>query len=159
MICLKIDWKKLLICLAVPLAVGGLSALLTREGMQKLSALNQPPLSPPGWVFTVVWTVLFTLMGVACYLAVSARGSKRAVQRALYAYGAQLAANFLWSIVYFNLEWRLFAFFWLLLLWALIFITQRRFSRLSKPAGLLLLPYLAWVAFAGYLNLGVALLN
>ena len=156
---MNIVWKKLLPCLALPLAVGGLSAFLVRGGMGDYSALTLPPLSPPGWLFPMVWTVLFLLMGTASYLASVSRGPKRPVQRALRLYAMQLAVNFLWPILFFGLRRYLLSFFWLFLLWLLIIRMMFLFFRLSRPAGLLLLPYLLWVTFAGYLNLGVYLLN
>ena len=156
MIILKIQWKKLIVCLAIPLAVGGLSALLTRSGMESFETINKPPLSPPGWLFPVVWTILFVLMGIASYLvAVSDKPSRTA----LTVYGVQLFFNFLWSILFFNLSQYLFAFVWLVILWILILITTVLFYRISKPAGYLMLPYLLWVAFAGYLNFAIYLLN
>lgn len=156
---MKIRVKPLIISLAIPLAVGGLSALLTRNSMEAFQNLNQPPLSPPGWLFPVVWTVLYLLMGLASYLVYVNGRNRRMVQNALFVYGVQLFFNFLWSIIFFNQERYLFAFFWLLALWVLILITLILFYRIHKPAGLLLIPYLLWVTFAGYLNLGVALLN
>ncbi len=156
---MTIQWKKLLICLGIPLGVGGLSALLTAGAMEDFAALKQPPLSPPGWLFPVVWTVLFLLMGLASYLVVTSDGSHRLINRALSVYGAQLAVNFFWSILFFNLKAYLLAFLWLLLLWVLIAVTLRRFGLLRPAAGWLLVPYLAWVTFAGYLNLGIYLLN
>ncbi len=155
---MKIDWKKLAICVAIPLLVGGLSALLTRNSMEAFGALNQPPLSPPGWLFPVVWTILYILMGVASYLVVTARRS-RMTNPALTAYGTQLFFNFFWSIIFFNWQQYLFAFIWLLVLWVLILVTLLRFYRIDKRAGYLLIPYLLWVTFAGYLNLGIYLLN
>ena len=153
---MKIQWKKLIISIALPLAVGGVSALLTRKGMQDFASVPQPPLSPPAWLFPVVWTVLYILMGVACYLVwVSPQRDKNA----LFAYGIQLFFNFCWSLLFFGAKNYLFAFFWLLLLWAAILWTLVLFYRTRKPAGHLLIPYLVWVAFAGYLNLGVYLLN
>ena len=147
--------KKLLVCLAIPLAVGGLSALLS-GGMADYSLLNQPPLSPPGWVFPIVWTVLYLVMGYASYRIATADGDRK---RALRLYGAQLAVNFLWPLVFFGLSWYLTAFFVLLLLWALILLTQREFARIDPKAADLLIPYLLWVTFAGYLNFGTFLLN
>lgn len=156
---MKIRVKPLIISLLIPLAVGGLSALLTRNSMEAFGALNQPPLSPPGWLFPVVWTVLYLLMGFASYLVFVNGRNRRKVQNALFVYGVQLFFNFLWSIIFFNQERYFFAFFWLLALWVLILITLILFYRIHKPAGLLLIPYLLWVTFAGYLNLGIALLN
>lgn len=156
---MKIRVKPLIISLLIPLAVGGLSALLTRNSMEAFGALNQPPLSPPGWLFPVVWTVLYLLMGFASYLVFVNGRNRRKVQNALFVYGVQLFFNFLWSIIFFNQERYFFAFFWLLALWVLILITLVLFYRIHKPAGLLFIPYLVWVTFAGYLNLGIALLN
>ncbi|MDE7219938.1 MAG: tryptophan-rich sensory protein [Oscillospiraceae bacterium] len=151
--------KRLLLCLAIPLAVGGLSAFFTRNGMERFAALEKPPLTPPGWLFPVVWTILFLLMGAASYLASNSGGNRPAVGGALALYALQLAFNFMWPVIFFNLGWYLFAFCWLVVLWLLILAETVRFYRLSHTAGYLMLPYLIWVAFAGYLNLGVYLLN
>lgn len=156
---MKIHWKRLLLCLAIPLAVGGLSAWLTSGEMKHFEALNQPPLSPPSWLFPVVWTILFILMGIASYLVLEANAPREKQQSALLAYGAQLIVNFFWSLIFFNAKSYLFAFVWLLLLWALILLTISRFAGIRPAAGWLLVPYLAWVTFAGYLNFGVFLLN
>ena len=156
---MKIDKKRLIICLAIPLVVGGAAGLLTMNSMEAFEALNQPPLSPPGWLFPVVWTVLYVLMGIASYLVSVSDAPHEEKARALWTYGIQLAFNFLWPIAFFNLKWYLFAFLWLVILWILILITALRFGRIRKPAGYLLVPYLLWVAFAGYLNLGIYLLN
>ncbi len=156
---MKIDWKKLLICLGIPLAVGALSALISRGGMMDYGTLIQPPLSPPGWLFPVVWTVLYLLMGYASYLVLTSGVDSGQIRRALALYGAQLLLNFLWSPVFFGLQWRLVAFFVLIALWVLIYLTIRAFSKIDERAGDLLLPYLLWVTFAGYLNLGVYFLN
>ena len=156
---MKIDKKRLIICLAIPLVVGGAAGLLTMNSMEAFEALNQPPLSPPGWLFPVVWTVLYVLMGIASYLVSVSDAPQEEKARALWTYGIQLAFNFLWPIAFFNLKWYLFAVLWLVILWILILITALRFGRIRKPAGYLLVPYLLWVAFAGYLNLGIYLLN
>lgn len=156
---MKKGWKPLLACLAVPLAVGGLSGWLTRESTKAFAVLNKPPLSPPGWLFPVVWTALFLMMGLASYLALTSGGPEGDVRAGLRLYAAQLAVNFFWSTLFFTLSLYLAAFFWLVLLWALVWLTARAFGRLSRTAALLLAPYLLWIAFAGYLNLGVWLLN
>lgn len=155
---MKTNIKKLLICLAIPLAVGGLSALIS-GGMSDYQTLNQPPLSPPGWLFPIVWTILYLLMGYASYRVLVSGKDETQIRRALLVYGAQLVLNFLWSPLFFGLQWRLTAFFLLLALWLLILLTIRLFSQIDERAGDLLLPYILWVTFAGYLNLGVFLLN
>ncbi len=156
---MKIRWKTFIICLAIPLASGGVSAWLSMDGMQAFSSLNQPPLTPPPWVFGVVWTILYLLMGLASYFIVTAGGHRTQTNSALAVYGLQLAVNFFWSIIFFNWGAYLFAFVWLILLWVLILITLRRFAVIRPLAGWLLVPYLVWVTLAGYLNLGVYLLN
>lgn len=156
MIILKIQWKGLIVCIIIPLAVGGISAFLTRNSMQAFETMNKPPLAPPAWVFPVVWTILFILMGIASYLVVVSGKPNRA---ALTVYGLQLFFNFLWSIIFFNFEQYLLAFIWLVALWLLILATTILFYRISKPAGYLMIPYLLWVSFAGYLNYAIYLLN
>lgn len=156
---MKFKWKTLLVCIAIPLVVGGISALITMGSMETFATLRQPPLSPPGWLFPVVWTVLYVLMGIASYLVLTAHAPQREIESALKTYALQLFFNFCWSIIFFNLKLYWFAFVWLLALWVLILLCIIRFFRVSKPAAYLMIPYLLWVTFAGYLNLGIAILN
>ena len=155
---MKTNWKQLLICLAIPLATGGLAALLS-GGMDTYQVINQPPLSPPGWIFPIVWTILYLLMGYASYRILSSDTNNADIKRALTYYGIQLVLNFLWPIIFFGLGWYWAAFVLLLVLWAFIYLTMRLFGVLDDTAENLLIPYLLWGTFAGYLNLGVALLN
>lgn len=155
----KVNKKLLVVCIALPLLLGGISAFLTGDNMKLFETVNKPPLSPPGWLFPVVWTILYTLMGIASYLVLTGEGSGEEKTRAISAYLYQLVVNFLWSTWFFNFRWYTFSFFWLVCLWILVLITMVRFYRISKPAGYLLIPYLLWVTFAGYLNFGIALLN
>lgn len=151
--------KTLLIAVAVPLFVGGISGFLSRGSRAAYSLLNKPALSPPGWVFPVVWTTLFILMGIASYLVVTSGKPQNDISNALTVYIIQLMVNFFWSIFFFNFERYLFSFFWIVLLWILILFTILLFYRISKPAAYLMIPYLLWVTFAGYLNLSIYLLN
>lgn len=155
--------KELFIAAAIPLAVGGLSALLSMEGMKAFDQVAKPAFTPPSIVFPIVWTLLYLFMGTASWLIwrqIKARPKNRAAgSGALKVYALQLIVNFFWSILFFRLGWYLPAFWWLVLLWLLVLAALIRFYRLSPAAGLLLVPYLLWVSFAGYLNLGVALLN
>ena len=153
---MKSQFRDLLPFLLFPLAVGAVSALLTAGSMEAFADLCLPPLSPPGWVFPVVWTFLYLLMGFAAFLVVY---SGKFGNNALFFYLLQLFFNFMWSIWFFNCEWYLFSFFWLAALWLLIFATIRSFGIVSPAAANLMLPYLAWVTFAGYLNLGIYFLN
>lgn len=155
---MKTNRKKLIICLAIPLAVGGLAALLS-GGMGTYKDLNQPPLSPPGWVFPIVWSILYLLMGYASYRILTSGADRDTIRKALTFYFIQLVLNFLWPLVFFGLQWYFAAFILLLVLWVFIYLTMFTFGKIDDTAGNLLIPYLLWVTFAGYLNVGVALLN
>ena len=155
---MKINWKKLLVCLAIPLAAGGLATLLS-GGMASYQVMHQPPLSPPGWIFPVVWSVLYLMMGYASYRILVSGSDPGQIRRSLTYYGIQLALNFLWPIVFFGLGWYWAAFLLLAVLWGAIYLTMQFFGTVDDTAENLLIPYLLWVTFAGYLNLGVALLN
>ena len=150
---MKSERKMLLSCLALPLAVSALSAPLTGGAGNGYASCELPPLAPPGWVFPVVRTLVCLLMGLSSYLALRGRAPQQEKRSAAWLYLAQLAVSLIWPILFFRLGWRLFAFFWLMLLWLLALLTQNAFSRLSRTAGYLLLPQLLWVAFSGYLNL------
>ena len=143
---------------ALALLVGGLSSVITQGEMEAFSALRQPPLSTPGWVFPVAWTILYLLMGIGMAI-VWRETSGRERRRATEAWALQLAVNFFWTILFFRLEARLLAFFWLVLLLVLAARMARIFEQHSRLAAQLQLPYLAWLAFAGYLNFAVWLLN
>ena len=152
-------WKTYAFWILLAEGVGGLSGWLTRAGTKAYAqTVVQPPLSPPPSVFPWVWTVLFALMGIGAARVYAAPASNNR-SRALGLFFVQLFFNFLWSIIFFNLQAYGLAFFWLLALWALIIAMIVTFSRVDKPAAWLQVPYLLWVTFAAYLNLGVWLLN
>lgn len=139
-------------------AVGALSGWLTRNGMEQYSrTVQKPPLTPPDAVFPIVWGILFLLMGIGAARVYLSGGL--GTRRALLLFTAQLAFNFVWSILFFNLQAFGVAFFWLILLWVLIFIMTLAFYRVDRPAAWMQIPYLLWVAFAGYLNCAVWILN
>ena len=137
----------------IALAVGALSAYFTKDSMSAFEALNKPPLSPPPYLFPVVWTILFILMGISAGRIYKKTGSVP------YVYRLSLAVNFLWSIIFFNMEAYLFAFVWLLLLLVLIILTITEYYKSDKIAAYLQIPYLIWVIFAGYLNFFIWYLN
>ena len=156
---MKNQIEKLIICILIPLAVGAISSLLSGSGMTAFDQLNKPALSPPGIVFPIVWTLLYTLMGIASYLIVASNVSDKDKMTALTFYRWQLFVNFFWSIFFFQFKWYLFSFIWLILLLLLILICIILFRKISKPASFLMMPYALWVAFAGYLNFSIYLLN
>lgn len=148
------------IAIAIPLTVGIMSALLTRNNMQIYSELKIPPLAPPSWIFPVVWTILYVLMGISSAMICEKRDeSPYAVTDALCFYILSLAFNFAWSIIFFNFRWFLFAFIWLLALLYLIIRTIIAYRSIDQRAAKLQIPYIIWVIFAGYLNFGIYILN
>ena len=152
--------KFYIISVAIALAVGGLSAAVTSGSMDVYSKINQPALSPPSFIFPIVWTILFTLMGISAALIWRFRLSKPEDARiAFIVYGINLAVNFVWSLIFFNMQAYLFAFIWILLLLAVIIAMIILFKRVSPLAAYLQIPYLLWVAFATYLNLAIYILN
>lgn len=148
-----------IIGLAIPLAVGGLAGRLTMGSMATYGALVQPPLAPPPWVFPVVWAVLYLLMGIASVLVWKADVPQEEKKRALTWYGAQLAANFVWPLLFFNAGLYGIALMWLLLLLALVAATIVAFRQINLTAAWLLVPYALWLLFATYLNAAIWLLN
>ena len=152
----KINWKRLIISLLIPLAVGTISGLISMPFMD-FNEVIQPPLAPPGWLFPVIWTILYTLMGISFYLILETDNYDK--DTSYIVYFVQLFVNGLWSIFFFVFKWRLFSSFWLILLIILIIIMIIKFYKINKLAGLLQIPYLLWCSFALYLNLGIYLLN
>ena len=156
--CMK--WSKIkpyVISVLIPLGVGVLSGFLTRDGIQAFALVEKPPLTPPAPLFPIVWSILYILMGIGAAMVFQTDHPKRPT--ALTVYAVQLIVNFFWSLFFFNLQQYAFSFFWLLLLWLLIVVMIRLFYQIKPIAGLLQLPYLLWVTFAGYLTFGVWMLN
>ncbi len=156
-------WKRIkpyVISVAIALAVGGLSALLTRNNMDVYERINRPFLAPPMIVFPIVWSVLFILMGISSAIVYLNRYRDfDTATSALKIYAFQLVVNFFWSIIFFNLQAYLFAFIWLIVLWILILLMIIQFYKISPLASYLQIPYLLWVTFAGYLTFMIYLLN
>lgn len=155
----KFPWKTYAAWILFTEAVGVLSALLTREATEIYAMMiEKPPLSPPGAVFPIVWSILYALMGIGAariYLAPPSPQRSRGLKLFLL----QLMFNFFWSIVFFNLQAFGFAFAWIIILWVLILLMILSFRKTDSLAAWLQLPYLLWVTFAAYLNFGVWLLN
>ena len=147
----------LLLCLFIPLFTGGLAGLLTASDGGMYETIDRPPLSPPGWLFPVGWIILYTLMGLATYIAVT-RGKGRSTLW-MVLYGITIALNFVWPFLFFKARAFMLSFLWILLMWAVGFVLTRELWLKQKAAGVLLLPYMAWLSFAAYLCYGIATLN
>lgn len=150
-------WKEWLISNAISLGLGAASALLTAGSMKSYQMMKQPPLSPPGWLFPIVWTILYLFMGTSAWLVYRSQHPEK--ETALRYYAAQLLVNVIWPLIFFRLQAFWAAFFWLLLLWYLVFVMLQYFRKINRAAGIMMTVYLLWCSFAAYLNLGVALLN
>lgn len=151
---------KLLFCIAGCEAVGIAGGFFTASSIPLwYQYLNKPFFSPPNWIFGPVWTALYFLMGVSVYLVWTKSPVKKEAKKALNYFLIQLGLNFLWSIVFFNLRSPMLAFLVILALLYFIYKSCESFSKISKPAGQLLIPYLAWVSFASILNLSIIILN
>lgn len=150
---------KLIISLIIPQLAGGLGSYFTIGSVRDwYPMLVKPVLNPPAWIFGPVWTTLFLLMGYALYV-VWKNGSGKSKCLAYSAFGIQMVLNTLWSIIFFGLHSPAGAFFELIALWLAILATIITFAKVSKTAAWLLLPYILWVSFAGYLNYSIWQLN
>lgn len=149
----------ILTSVAIAEGVGFLSGLLSGNIGAVYQQLQQPPLAPPGWIFPIAWGILYALMGIAAGLIWLNNGDMLARRNALNLYAIQLFVNFTWSIIFF----RFMAFgagvAVVLLLDVLVLLTLLRFWKISRPAGILLIPYLLWLLYATYLSIGIAVLN
>ena len=154
----KINWEKIKLYafnILIPLVLGAAVGLITSRFMD-YAELKQPPLAPPSVLFPIAWSVLYVLMGIS-FAILKDKGV--ADNNISILYFVQLAVNLLWPVAFFVLKWRLFAFIWILLLDALVIATAIGFYRRDNKAGLLQIPYVLWVLFASYLNLGIVILD
>ena len=157
---MKRTLKSFIIAILIPLLVGGLSALISSSNMDLYEYIIRPPLSPPSFLFPIVWTVLFILMGISSAIIYNTNTASKPQKRsAFYTYALSLFFNFFWSIFFFNLNWFFFSFLWLLALLFLIIRTIMKYYKINPLAAYLQIPYLLWVTFAGYLNFAIWWLN
>lgn len=161
MIILKLDKSKIkvyAVFLLLTGAVGGISAIFTTMGMDEYAKVQKPVLTPPDFIFPLVWTVLYILMAVSAS-RVWLSDNKRLRNHGIIVYALQLFFNFFWSILFFTFQTYGLSFMWIIGLWLMIVIMIVRFYSADKLAGLLQIPYLLWVSFAAYLNFMVWMLN
>lgn len=148
---IKIYAKSILI----PVLIGGIVGLIIPSAID-YNSLQKPFLAPPSIVFPIVWTILYILMGISYGILKSRSLTDKKIDLIYY---IQLAVNAAWSIIFFLLKWRLFAFIWILLLDILVILMIIKFYKKDKTAGLLQIPYILWTLFASYLNLAIYILN
>jgi translocator protein len=149
----------IILCIALPLVVGGISGLATSGNINTWYAtLNKPVFNPPNWIFGPVWTALYVLMGISLFMIwKSPAGDSR--NFALAIFGIQLVLNFAWTFIFFYFKQTGWAFFEIILVWLSVLAMIIIFYRISKPAALMQIPYLLWVSFATILNGSIWNLN
>lgn len=148
----------LIIFIIITFLIGSLSGALSNNDKDLYTSLTQPALSPPGWLFGVVWPILYILMGISLYIIYKSEPSNQR-NTAIFIYCLQLFVNFLWPIVFFRFQWYWISVGVIILLDLLILISLIKFYNINKTAGYMLIPYLAWILFATYLNIAIAKLN
>lgn len=149
-------WPALVIILLVTLGGGALVGLLTRDSMSVYSQIVTPSFAPPGWLFPVAWSLLYAAMSVSLWLMLRTDEHTRGI---LVLYALQLAVNLVWPFIFFTMQAFGLAFWWLILLLALVAWLMIRAFQVTPAAGWLLVPYAAWCTFAAVLNFAVARLN
>lgn len=150
---------KLILCLAIPLAIGSISGIATAAGIKSwYLTLNKPFFNPPNYLFGPVWTLLYLLMGISIYLILQTPKTDMR-KKAIIIFCVQLGLNFLWSFLFFKFQRVGIAFIEILLIWASILTMILTFYKLNKTAALLQIPYLLWVSFASILNGAIWWLN
>lgn len=150
--------EMLIFIVAAELA-GALSALFAGNSSSFYSELTKPPLSPPGWLFPVIWPILYALMGLSVFLIFTSNGTSKEKRTAYRIYAAQLLVNFTWSIVFFRLRMIELSVAVILLLLVLIIVMIAVFRKIRPISAFLNVPYLLWTIFASYLNIGILILN
>lgn len=144
---------KLIIAVAIPLIVGGLSGFFTVTGVESwFQTINKPTWNPPNWIFGPVWTTLYAMMGVALFLVWKSETSVVLKKTAIILFATQLVLNFFWSFIFFNQHQMGWALVEIIALWIFILLTIFAFANVSKLAAWLLVPYISWVSFAAILN-------
>lgn len=149
--------KEEVISLLIPLVGGFISGILAMGGIKEFDSLIKPVLAPPGFIFPIVWTILYVLMGISSYLVYQENDYSSSCCLKIYA--LNLFVNFLWSPIFFGLNLRLFALIWIILLDIIVVYMIVCFYKVNKKAAYLQIPYLVWCLFATYLNLAFYLLN
>jgi translocator protein len=151
---------KIVLMVVICVILGYLSGMVTRNSINTwYPTLNKPVFNPPNWVFAPVWTLLYCMMGIAAGLVWTSGSGDKIVKKALGFFAIQFGLNVVWSYLFFGLHNPLLALVEIILLWLMIWETFNQFKRIDKLAGLLLIPYLAWVSFATILNAGIWWLN
>lgn len=152
----KINWKRLIIIIVITFIVGSFFSFFTMNNMDTFKELKKS-INVPGVLFPIVWSILYLLMSISCYIITTKDDKSK--DNAIIWYGIQLVINSLWSLIFFGFSAYLFAFIWIILLLAIVIIMIVKFYKIDKTAAYLNIPYVLWILFAGFLNLGIYILN
>lgn len=153
----KINWKRVCISICISLMIGAVASWIVGAQMKSYLTLDKPPLSPPSFLFPVVWTSLYVLMGISSYIVYETHSYLS--KEALKIYFLQLAFNFIWPIIFFDFHLYFLSLLILILLWLFVFVMVVVFHQINKRSAYLQFPYMIWVSFALYLNAGIWILN
>lgn len=148
----KINWKRLIVIIIITFVVGSFFSFFTMNNMDTFKELEKP-INVPGILFPIVWSILYLLMSISLYIVIDKN------RNSLIIYSIQLIINSLWTLIFFGFGAYLLAFIWIILLLIAIVIMIAKFYNIDKKAAYLNIPYLLWILFAAYLNLGIYLLN
>lgn len=152
----KINWKRLIIIIVITFIVGSFFSFFTMNNMDTFKELKKP-INVPGILFPIVWSILYLLMSISCYIITTKDDKSK--DNAIIWYGIQLVINSLWSLIFFGFSAYLFSFIWIILLLTIVIIMIVKFYKIDKTAAYLNIPYVLWILFAGFLNLGIYILN
>lgn len=153
---MKINWKRLIIITLITFAVGSFFSLITMNNMDTFKELSKP-INVPGILFPIVWSILYLLMSISCYLITESKDNNK--DSAILIYAIALIINSVWSLIFFGFGAYLFAFIWIILLLIMVIIMVVKFYKIDRRSAYLNIPYILWIIFAGYLNFGIYLLN
>lgn len=153
---MRIDWKKLIIITVITFVVGTFFSFFTMNSMDTFKDLSKP-INVPGVLFPIVWSILYLLMSISCYLIVQSNDKDK--KEGIILYAIQLVINSLWTLIFFGLGAYLLSFIWIIILLIVVIIMMAKFYNINKIAMYINIPYVLWLLFAAYLNLGIYLLN
>ena len=152
----KINWKRLIIITIITFLVGSFFSFLTMNNMSAFKELEKP-INVPAIIFPIVWSILYLLMSISCYIITESNDKNK--DKVIIWYGINLVVNSLWSLIFFGFGTYLLSFIWIILLLIIVIIMMAKFYNINKKAAYLNIPYILWIIFAGYLNFGIYLLN
>lgn len=152
----KINWKQLIIVILITFIIGSFFSFFTMNSMETFNELEKP-INVPSILFPIVWSILYLLMSILCYIIINSNDKRK--KSGVIVYGIQLVINSLWTLIFFGFEAYFLAFLWILLLILMVIYMIVLFYKINKTSGLIQIPYLLWIIFAAYLNFGIYLLN